>query len=185
MTARLVRTVAPAQDLVTLDEAKDHARVDHDADNAQIAAMVAAAIARLDGPFGLLSRALVTQTWTLTLDEWPAEIEVPLPPLQSVDSITYTAMDGATATLDPADYSVGGVGDDEPAIIWPVEAWPKLGANREAVSVTFTAGYGAPGAVPEPIRQAALAIVAALFDGRGVAEAGVEHLIAPYRRWVF
>lgn len=35
---------------------------------------------------GFQNRAFITQTWELALDDWPGTIQVPLPPLQLVDS---------------------------------------------------------------------------------------------------
>ncbi|MEJ8574161.1 hypothetical protein [Microbaculum marinum] len=54
--------------------------------------------------------------------------------------------------------------------------------------MTFTAGYGDPTDVPEPLRQAIQLLVQHLFDGADAsidaAHDRVIHApIAPYRRW--
>jgi hypothetical protein len=54
-----VRTVPPAEMPVSLDEAKLHCRVDHNAEDAHITGLIAAAATHLDGWSGILGRALV------------------------------------------------------------------------------------------------------------------------------
>jgi len=67
-----------------LEEAKNHLKVDGEEDNVLIGTFITAAreIAEQE-----TSRALITQTWRMFLDESPEEIEIPKAPLQSVDSI--------------------------------------------------------------------------------------------------
>lgn len=134
---------------------------------------------KLDGPTGMLGRALVTQTWDLTLDAFPGvhrhrflpvgyvprwnsgpirwhqeEIEIPLPPLQQIISISYLDTEGETQTVDPATYRVI---KGEPAYVIPTgsNSWPGDAGLGGAVTIRFRAGYGDNEAsVPEPIRQA-------------------------------
>jgi len=67
------------------------------------------------------------------------------------------------------------------------QSWPATFRRADAVSIIFTAGYGAAAGVPEPIRQAILLIVQRLFDGADTSidvaiDRTVHALIAPYRR---
>lgn len=102
----------------------------------------------------LTGRALVTQQWRLTLDRFPAgEIELPLPPLVSIETITYRDTAGVEQTLDPAAYAVytsALFGRVAPAY---GTAWPATRDVRDAVAIDFTAGYGAPSAVPQDIKH--------------------------------
>ena len=54
-----------------------------------------------------------------------------------------------------------------------------------AVEIAFTAGYGAAGAVPQPVKQAILQTVADLYSHRGdeadVVSQAAQVLLAPYR----
>ena len=80
----------PAAEPVTLAEAKAWLRVDTgDDDDALITSLISAARARAEWHTG---RAFVTQGWTLWLDCWPsgACAEIPLPPLQGVQSSVTT-----------------------------------------------------------------------------------------------
>ncbi|ESX86956.1 phage head-tail connector protein [Mesorhizobium sp. LNJC405B00] len=163
--------------------------------------LIAAVTAKLDGERGLLGRALVTQEWTLTLDSFPAEISVPLPPLQSVDEIIYLDAAGEEQTLATNQYAVLGIGGSRRARIVPAygKSWPATRDFPEAVTVSFTAGYGDDEeSVPEPLRAAILLHVGHLFENRettivedrtafsvDVTPYGFDDLIAPYRLWGF
>jgi len=159
------------------------------ADEADVAALIDAAVAELDGRDGWLGRALIEQTWTLYLDGFPRfELPVPLPPLISLDGIEYDDASGATVTLDPADYNVHGVGGD--GRITPATVWPTTATTPECVRVEFTAGYGdAPADVPMPIRQWIKDRVADRYGQRGhIAFAHPYRVpstddLAAYRTW--
>lgn len=101
-------------------------------------------------------RALVTQTWELWLDHFPCldpasysphhtrrdkAIVVPLPPLQSVESIKYLDEDDVEQTLDPTLYTVDD--SEEPARIVPKRGtlWPRTCSHPGTVKVRFTCGY--------------------------------------------
>lgn len=105
-----------------------------------------------------LGRALITQQWDLYLDRWPCvgarkDIQVPLPPLITVDSVNYIGSDGFEATVSGGNYEVDNYG----LFGWivPVSgfSWPTPMDTYNAVRIRFTAGYGPDGSdVPEPIR---------------------------------
>lgn len=189
---RLTRVSGPAADPVSLAEAKDHERISHTSEDSLVETYLAAAIARFDGRDGILGRCLISQTWELALDAFPAgEIAVPLPPLQSIDSITYVAPDG-TATLAAEAYRVAGIGAR--GRIAPVDAWPSTDPRPEAVTVTFTAGYGDTAAdVPWPIRRGILEVFGDMYRYREtMTDAQVYSLprsamalVAPFRERAF
>lgn len=194
----LIRITAPASDPVTLEETKDHIHVDHNHEDARIADFIRTAAQRLDGRDGSLGRCLITQTWKLTLDRFPPEITIPLPPCQSVTSITYADPAGATQTLDPAEYQVIGLEGADPARIRPAfgKAWPSFRAVPEGIAITFVAGFGDdPEDVPEPIRAAIKMHVGHLFEHREsvvlgtgfIAEVpdGAADLIRDQKVWSF
>lgn len=168
--------------------------------DAMINRLIAAATAKVDGESGILGRALVTQEWKLTLDCFPTEIVVPLPPLQSLDEITYLDAAGEEQTLATDEYAVLGVGGSKRARIVTAhgKSWPATWDFAESVTVSFTAGYGDEESVPEPLRAAILLHVGHLFENRestivddrtafsvDVLPLGFDDLIAPYRLWSF
>ncbi|MDF1720521.1 MAG: head-tail connector protein [Minwuia sp.] len=195
---RLSRTVAPAA-LVSTADAKAFLRVEISDDDSLIDDLVAAAAEHLDGRRGMLGRALLTQTWAWTLDDFPCEtwadpyagIRVPLPPLQSVSSIKYLDGNGDSQTLGTSVYAVNT--GSEPGVISlkKGQSWPSVQDVRDAVTITFIAGYGdTASSLPASLRLAALQLVSAWYDNRSAVVIGtisstlpmaVERLIAPYK----
>ena len=144
---RLDLVTAPPAEPVTLAEQKAHMRVDFDADDTLIEALIKTARQHLDGPDGWLGRALVQQTWDMRLDGFPlissgGEIRIPLAPLISVDQITYRDPDGQTQTLASSVYQVVDGGSQRAFVtLEPNQAWPGTQDRHDAVTVRFTAGY--------------------------------------------
>ena len=195
---RLTVETAPNADLVATAIMKNFLRVDADDENALIDSLVDAATAHLDGPNGILGRALITQVWNLSLDRFPVysatnpweAISIPLPPLQSVQSITHVDTAGATQTLASSVYTVDIA--SQPGRVYPAynQEWPEVRDIPNAVTIQFTAGYGdAASNVPDTIITAVKQMVAHWFDNRPAVEIGtiatevpmgVRRLLAPY-----
>lgn len=112
-------------------------------------------------------RALITQTWVLTLDEFPDEIEIPRPPLQSL-TIQYINDSGSTVTLSSTEYQIE---YGTPACVEPAYAktWPSTRPEtNNAVQVTFVAGFGDnPTNVPAEYQNVILELIAFRFFNRG------------------
>lgn len=182
-----VRTVAPANMPVSLAEAKAHLRVDHDDQDDLISAQIKAATAWLEGYSGILGRALVTQTWRQDFGSFANRIPLPLTPVTAIENVNYFDADDVQQTLDPSVYALLADARSAYLALQPGQSWPSAYRRDDAVSITFTAGYGAAADVPEPIRQAILLIVQRLFDGADISidvaiDRTVHALIAPYRR---
>lgn len=156
---------------ITLQEAKDHLRVDVSDDDDLIESFIEAATDYCDGPSGYLGRALVEQTWELVLDEFPEEeISIPLPPLIAVDFIKYDNPAGEEITMSAADYTVDNV--SEPGWILPVGDWPSTFEGINAVRIRFRCGWaddgGSPAVqnVPATIKSAIKLIIGNLYANR-------------------
>lgn len=176
----------PTAALLDLQEVKDHLRVTFSADDVPIQGLIDAVQDVLEGPEGQLGRTLVRQSWTMTLDGFPCArggdrpisplaraIEVPLPPLITVDAIKYLDAVGSELTLAPSAYRVQMQGR-MPALIHPAPgvSWPATFDTVDAVTVDFTAGYGGPEALPPKIRSLALLMITHLYETRGVVQVG-------------
>jgi uncharacterized phiE125 gp8 family phage protein len=113
-----------------------------------------------------LSRALVTQSWTLTLGEWGTEILLPRPRTSAVTEILYTDTDGVQQTLAADQYTL--LDQEEPARVVPAFniTWPTLYDIPNPVSVEYVSGYGAASAVPEPIKHGMLLWIGQLYENR-------------------
>lgn len=189
----LVRTAVPVSSALLLADAREHVRSDgSDDDYLQTLVDAAAGLAE-----ERLGRALVTQTWRLSLDAFPlgvcGAIELPRPPLQEVKSITYVGTNGDAQTVDPSLYVVDT--DAEPGRVVPKPGawWPCPQAIPGVVKVTYTAGYGdGPDDVPRAIRQGMLLLIGHWYANRESVVTGtiatevpmgVDALWAPYRVW--
>lgn len=144
------------------------------ADAAYIGELIEAAVDRLDGPTGLLNRALITQQWRASYSCFCLETCIPLARCQSVDAVTYLDTAGESQTLDPSAYRVTGLLTDD-CRIRPAAgtSWPSSLMDREAVSITFTSGFGdEAGDVPPTIRHSILEMVATAYEHREAVIAG-------------
>lgn len=187
---------APAAEPVSASEAKAHMRVDTSADDTYIGTLITVARQNVEAH---LRRALISQTWELVLDGFPAGmVRLPKPPLASVTSIKYTDVDGVEATFSSAKYLVDTDSEPGRVVLKTGQTWPAVTLQEaSAVRVRYVAGYGAAGsAVPQAIRQAILLVIGSLYENRedvlvaqgvsiGTLPFGVEALLAPYRvrRW--
>lgn len=118
-------------------------------------------------------RALITQKWRLSLREFPPQIKLPRPPLQSVEEIGYVNANGESQILDAAKYRVSI--DAKPAIIEPVDDWPSTDPETiEAVTVEYTAGFGDDDTdIPEQFKNVIYELVAFRFMNRGDVEVDI------------
>lgn len=138
-------------------------------DAAYIDELIDAAIDRLDGPKGLLNRALITQSWSAKFSCFCLEMRIPLARCITVDSISYLDTAGDTQILASSAYRVTGLLTDD-CRIRPARgtSWPStLTDDREAVTIGFTSGFGSTtDDVPASIRHALMTMVATGYENR-------------------
>lgn len=182
---------APDVEPVSLEEAKLHLKVEVDEDDDLVTGMIAAARQWAEG---FLNRAIITQELRLSLPCFPGGadlervtqqlgagfpggvIELPMPRLQSVDEVAYIDLDGAGQTL--AEGAEGYQVDlrSVPGRLAPAynRSWPSTRAGVfNAVSITYTAGYGdAADDVPQCVRRGILIVVGGLHENRQAWETG-------------
>lgn len=154
----------PGESPVTLAEAKQHCRVDTNADDALIQTFIDSAT---DLAQAELQRAIITQTQRVYLDGFDSdEIELPYPKLQSVSSVKYYDTNGVLQTLSPSAYFV-----DSKALVGKVmlasgASWPATADRPNAVEIEFVCGYGAAAAVPKCVKVGILHLVAHCYEHR-------------------
>ena len=193
----LTLVTPPAVEPLSLEEAKSHLRVNFNDDDAIIQLYIQAARSYVDGEDGFLGRCLVTQTWLLTLDAFPTdEIKIPLPPLQSIASITYDDPAGVSQTVSVDDYYVDVA--KEPGWVVPINSWPTPIDAINAVRILFTAGYepgldspsDLTGNIPASIKAGMLLMIGSWYDQREDLVVGTivqklpfgsENLFRPFR----
>jgi len=171
----LVRSIEPANNPVTLAEAKAHLRIDSADDNDLIANLITAATRWAEDYTG---RTFCTTQWTMRLDSFYGpvgspvqfglkadgnniegrqgtvpnlDIELPRPPMvtsgtATAVAITYTPSAGAsTTTLDATEYRVDR--EATPGVCRPLygKTWPSHLVDQNSTTITWYAGYSAAG----------------------------------------
>lgn len=119
-------------------------------------------------------RQFISKTRDLVMDSFPPSdkvLEVPLPPLQSVTSISYYDDGNSAQTYASTSYTVftpeKGRGFIKPI---PDEIWPGTYGRRDAVTVRFVSGYGLAAAnIPLCLKQAGKMLVAHWYRYRETA----------------
>ncbi len=138
-----IRVVGPTESAVTLDEMKDHLRINHSDQDALIQSLVDAAEAHLDGWRGVLGRCIMPQTWRLSMKEGAYYL-----PFPDITAVTGGEWDGYAVTLTedgPVDFTCALPADAMPAIRDAIKVWVQMrydglsGPERDAYQATFNA----------------------------------------------
>lgn len=190
----------PTQEPVTLSEVKAHMRVAIDDDDGLIAGYILAARTYVEGQ---IHRPIVSRMYDYTIDYgWPWKngrtwIDLPMPPLRSIRSVSYIDENGATQTLAANQYQV--ITNSARGAVVPAynATWPSVRSQMEAITVRMIAGYTdftdtttspnftvtGPG-VPDDLRTAIMLHVELLHDrdvqSRELLESARDSLISPF-----
>ncbi|MDO9414027.1 MAG: head-tail connector protein [Pseudolabrys sp.] len=177
---------APAVEPLSLAEAKAFLRVEHNDDDDVIGALIAASRIHVEAQ---TRRALITQTWRITLDAWPEDgrLKVAPAPLRELSATRVYDDGGVAHAVDAESFVVDSGGS---ALAFAPWALPAPGRIVAGIELDVICGYGdAATDVPEPLRHALRLLVAHWYENRGLAALGavtilpstVATLIAPYR----
>ena len=191
MRTTLQVTTQPAGEPVSVEQVKQHCRIDSSADDDLLTGYLTAARIMAEG---YLSRALLTQTllWTVRPSSTRrAEhnrllepLELPRAPVQSIASVTAldewgntTSILAATLPVTPPTLILGYVADLalEPATLLIgrdtvlAGGSPLRDTRLQHLQVSMVAGYGAATDVPATIIQAIMMTTAFLYEHRGDA----------------
>lgn len=186
----LTLITGPTTEPITVDELKEHLRIDGDDDDAYILSCIKAARVWFEGQ---TKRGIITQTWDYSIDfDWPWKhgqrwIDLPLNPVASVTSITYVneAASSPLPTLAAADYDV--VARQHGSYIVPAYnvTWAAVRAVPNAVIVRFVVGEAT---APDDVKMALMVLAGHYYENRETAMAApraVEALVSPYRGVMF
>ena len=188
MFTALSTLVAPTQEPVSVDTARQHIRVDHQDDDNLLALYISVARELAENYLG---RALLTQQLRYALSEsppgaqWPLTLapvilplwlpfpltfgrplQLPRYPVQSIDrvAVSHSGQLDDTVLSAAGDYTADLTGAPARLLLAP-SAQPQFGQH---VAVDFTAGYGlTPDAMPRSIVVAVLFGTAFLYENRG------------------
>lgn len=115
------------------------------------------------------ARKLVTQTWKLFLDRFPASdrIELPYGQLSSVTHVKYTDTAGTQTTFSDSYWEISTAREPGVLALSYSQNWPSTTLRvLDPIEIQFVCGYATAGAVPAPIRSAILLIAAHLYEHR-------------------
>lgn len=163
MTMRLFRVTQPAEEPVTVAEAKIHCRVDHSEEDALIAMLIKAARLSCEHETG---RTLVSCQWELVADKFTAPLAIAYD-ASAIVSVKFLDANGVQQTVAPEDYTLGASG-----LLWPVESWPDIGDKPDPVRVRYSAGYATAADVPASLKSWIFLHVAHFYKNRELATAG-------------
>lgn len=180
----------PTVEPVTLQEAKDHLKVDFEDEDSLITGMIAAA---RDYAETYCNRALMTQTILQVLHDFPfyssnnpyCAVRLYRTPVQSLVSITYKDLDGNSTTVELEKVVLSNI--EIPARIAPKsgENWPDSIKEPGAITIEYTAGVSDPADVAPSIKSAILLLVGEMYERRenfvkSLPDA-VTALLSPYK----
>jgi len=166
----------PALEPLSLLEAKNFLRVEHDADDVLIASLVSAARNHVEA---MARSALIAQTWRLVLDRWPDDgrIAPRIGPLRALSAARVFDAVGEGRELDPDMFVV-----DRAANVIAAPGWslPVPGRSVAGIELDIEAGFGeAASDVPPRLLQALRMLVAHWYENRGLIAIGQTVAMMP------
>ena len=188
-----IETSQPESEPITLAEFKAHARITSATEDGDIVIKLLASRLRVED---LIGSPLITRSFRLRLDAFPAglaAIVLPQAPITSITSVEYL-LAGVWTVLSAALYELDS--DTSPARIlcaYGVTSWASCDAGAvgvAAVRVTYVAGYASAAVVPCSLKMAVLMLASYYFANRETADIlnlkevphAVDSLCAAYKR---
>ena len=190
-------TVEPAEEPITLAEAKEHLRVDFSDEDDYITALITTARKYCES---YTNRVFITQTWRQNIDYFPRVIQLKVNPIISLTSLKYydTAENQQTITDNSNNFQKDFNSDVGSLHEGLVNAFPSVGDTINPIEIITVCGYGAAADVPMNIKHAMKIMVSHLYENRegvNVVVGGlamqielpnaVKHLLMPYRILTF
>lgn len=180
---------APTEEPLTLDQAKQHLRVDIEDDDMLIGDLIKASREYAEN---VTHRKLMSQTWKVYLDDWPDKdyIEIPFPPLVSVTHVKYTDYNSSQVAVSTSEYNYDTVSEPGRVQLAYGYSWPTATLHpTNPIEIQFVCGYGTPDDVPEQIKQGMKIDLSDLYEQRESIVVGqpvahldtIDRLYMPYR----
>ena len=154
---KLIQSIAPTTNAVTLDEMKHFLRVLHTDDDVLINSMIRQA---QESAELIMNRQIMPCTFELYFDAMPNEIILPRPPLLELVSFeTYNLV----AWFSVSEYTL----DDKstPAVLYPA-SWETIRPEKNGVKVVYRAGWEDASKVPESIKAWIKIQVSTYYENR-------------------
>lgn len=171
-----VLVTPPAAEPISLAELKAHLRLEGTEEDALLAGLIRAARDHLERTTAL---ALITQTWRLSLDDWPeaGPVEIGHGPVREIVSVHAFDELGEESELSLSGHVLDGA--RRPARLW-LRARPAPRQAINGIEVDFTAGFGETGAeVPDTLKRAMLLHAAHMYEFRGAVPLDMQPASVP------
>lgn len=161
---------APADEPVTLADAKDWLKIDGTDEDRLVTALISSARLAVEAATGLF---LLPQTWRLSFDDWPpsGRLVLPYAPLQSVQVFRVINANGNASAVPLNNLNIDPAGR-QPRIALK-SAPPAKNQDLHAYEIDVIFGYGDANAVPETLKLAIKMLVAFWHENRGDEGASV------------
>lgn len=186
---------APASEPITLTELKTALRITDTNEDTYLTDLITEARQEIEDATGI---AFISQAWVLTLDHWPPvseqwwdgvrdghintvyeagsalartmrSVELPRYPLITVDTVTvYDEASNATAVTIADTFNIDITFLRGRMTLQSGATWPVALRANDAISIAYTAGYGADATtVPAPLKRAVRNMAAYMYEHRG------------------
>lgn len=156
---------------ISLEDMKVFLRVDHNDEDSLIESLIASARDHVEA---LTGRALRERTYALTLDRFPTSLELHEAPFVEVDSVAYydSANESQSFSVDNLEY----IHQLRTTLkLKPSVSAPSVADRTDAVTITYTAGYGDnAGECPEGLKQAVRFLTAHYYENRSAIGVNVN-----------
>lgn len=176
----------PGAEPLTLAQAKAYFRVDHDAEDALIADLIASARGLVED---YLQRCLITRRLIERLDRWGDRVRcgafvMKRPDVQTIHTIKTYDANGGAQIFNPSLWRLDAASAPS-RILLNGGGFPIPSRTRQGIEIDFSCGYGdAPEDVPAPIRNALLILIADHYERRegdsDFIPANARTLLLPY-----
>lgn len=169
MNWSLKRTENPTTEPVTVEELKLSVHISHDIQDDTLQAYLKAGRVQAED---YQRRSYMTQKWDIVLDDFPSsEICLLRGPVQSLESVVITDIDGDETSMDLSDFIV--LTDNTPARMklkstasWPSVTLQDIGAIR----IRYTTGFATKADVPDDVKHAIILFASFADDNRAVED---------------
>lgn len=178
--------VVPPEPVVSWAEADAHLRLSGDgSQRIYVESLIAAATAHIDGPNGILRRAVGEQTLELRGCGFHHTLTLPFGPVSALTSVKYLDAAGVEQTVAPEVYYSAG----DYLYLGHGQAWPSPRGDAECVRIRYVAGWTVA-EIPPSLKAAVLLLVGHWYANREAVVVGdstatlpmaVDALLAPYR----
>jgi uncharacterized phiE125 gp8 family phage protein len=169
----LQRTTPPAEEIVTLEEAKDFLHITHDLEDSRLTALIPAMRILAEN---YTRRAFISQGWKLTMSAWGfcsgslRMVTLDRSPLISVSTVKYwPSGGGAQVTSGAEDYHVvSGLVPGGISLVTDVTT-PELASRPDAIEIEFLAGFADVDEFAEqmgPLRETVLLMIGERMSNR-------------------